>query len=108
MIELLNDMSNIKIASAYGLTQFASKDNEAKKKEQLSDMANQFGQYYFSDNVVLCDPKSSIDNTCVYPKTLKQLTSFLRRADSIAKKNTTFDLSLLAEQQEQAKKDGGV
>jgi hypothetical protein len=98
MIELLNDMSNIKIASAYGLTQFTKKGEEAKQKEQLTNMANQFGQYYFSDSLVLCDPKSSIDNTCVYPKTLNHMKSFLRRADTIAKKNTTFNIIKISEQ----------
>jgi hypothetical protein len=88
MLEILNDMTNIKIASAYGVTDFSTGST-------LNDQANAFGSYYFGDNVILCDPKSSIDNLCTYPQTLRKLKSFLSRADSIAKKNTTFNLDKL-------------
>ncbi len=89
MIELLNDLSNIKIWSAYWVSDY-------DEKTTLTKMGNDFGRYFFGDNIILCDPEHKVDNTCTYPKTLNHLKSYLRRGDTISKKNTVFDLEKLS------------
>lgn len=84
---IANDLTNIKIAAIYGMS---------NSEKATNDLANEFSKQYFS-GTALCDPKDSKDNSCAYPKTFDHLKTFITQAKSLSKQTTSINLGKLNE-----------
>lgn len=76
---LINDYVNIKQADVYGLK---TKKYWEWDKTSLDDQANAFLQDRFF-GIKFCDKEWEIDGECRYPKSLREMKSYLRKAEKL-------------------------